>query len=194
MGHTKSILSAQPGLGGLYHAWLCSRPFWFHLPLVGLLLAWAGPRGGIGLAAGLFVLGLAAWTVVEWVLHWLMHVPTRRRWFRAVQEIHLRHHREPDNLPGSVLSLRGSIPLSAMFFGLALLLFQSVVPAVLFHAGLTTGYLCYEFIHLACHARWQIPGLAALQRYHGLHHSRHWNRHFGVTSPLWDYAFGKGPR
>jgi len=187
-------LAGKPPVARLHYGWLCTRPFWVHLPLVVFMLAWAGPRGGLALAAGLFLLGLFAWTLVEWVLHALMHVPTRSRTFRAVQEVHLRHHREPADVPRSVIMLRGSIPLSLLFFGLALALFRSLVPAVLFHAGLTTGYLFYEFVHLATHARRPIPGLTALERYHALHHSRHWNRNFGVTSPLWDYAFGKGPR
>lgn len=114
-------------------------------PLIVVFLAWAGLRGGWGLSAGLFALGLFAWTLVEWVLHWSMHVRTPWRWFRNFQEFaHLRHHREPDNLPGSIVTLRGSIPLAVLFLGLSLAAFGSLVPAVLFHTGLMMGYVFYE--------------------------------------------------
>ncbi len=174
---------------------MCTRPFWVYPPAVLLLLGWAAPQAPVGVAVGLYALGLAAWTLLEWWLHRLMHVPARWERFRRFQEqAHLRHHREPDNLPGSIICLSGSIPLAFLLFGICLAAMRAVVPAVLLFAGLTSGYILYEFIHLATHARWRIPGLAQLQRYHALHHSRQWNRTFGVTCPLWDYVFGTAPR
>lgn len=195
MNPNRSLVE-HPNLSArLYYAWLCTRPFWVYPPVVALLSAWAGPRAGWASAAGWFAAGLVAWTLVEYGLHRLMHVRTPWRRFRNFQEFaHLRHHREPDDLPRSLVTLRGSIPLSLLFFGLALLVFRSLVPAVLFHAGLTAGYVFYEFVHFATHARWRIPGLDWLQRYHALHHARQWNRTFGVTCPVWDYVFGTAPR
>lgn len=164
-------------------------------PLVVLLLVWAAPRAGWGASIGLFALALLAWTLVEWVFHWAMHARTPWPRFREFQEFaHLRHHREPDDLPRSIVTLRGSMVLSVLFFGVSLALFRSLVPSMIFHAGLTTGYLFYEFVHFATHARWNIPGVNWLERYHALHHSRQWNRTFGVTCPLWDYVFGTAPR
>ncbi|MBI4578838.1 MAG: sterol desaturase family protein [Planctomycetes bacterium] len=179
----------------LYEGWLCSRPFWVYPPMIVAMAAWAGPRTEWTAAVGLFGGGLAAWTLVEWGLHRLMHVPTRSPGFRRFQEFaHLRHHREPDNLPGSIVRLRGSLALAVAFLALALAAFQTVAPAMLFHAGLTAGYVWYEVVHFATHARWRLPGLAWLQRYHALHHSRQWNRAFGVTCPLWDWVFETLPR
>jgi dihydroceramide fatty acyl 2-hydroxylase len=195
MDHNQTMTEPSDLFGRLRYAWLCTRPFWVYPPLIAVILVWAGPRGGWGLSAGLFALGLFAWTLVEWVLHWSMHVRTPWKGFRNFQEFaHLRHHREPDDLPGSIVTLRGSIPLALLFFGLSLALFRSLVPATLFYAGMTAGYVFYEFVHFATHARWKIPAITWLERYHALHHSRQWNRTFGVSCPLWDYVFGTAPR
>ena len=63
------------------------------VPCVGLValgVRWSlAADGGVGLAAALVVTGLAAWTLVEYVLHrWMLHgVEPFRRW-------HLAHHRD----------------------------------------------------------------------------------------------------
>lgn len=195
MGRETAIGKTEGVLARLHDGWLCTRPFWVYLPVLVLLLVWAGPQAGTGATLGLVLLGLLAWTLVEWVLHWSMHVPTRSRLFRQFQEsAHLRHHREPDDLARSVVTLRGSVPLAVLFGALSLSAFRTAVPAAAFFAGLLLGYCFYEFVHLATHARRRIPGLAWLEQYHAQHHARHWNRTFGVTCPLWDFVFGTLPR
>lgn len=193
MNRSQAFVRPETLFSKAWYIWLCSRPFWMYPPIVILLVAWAGPRAGIAPAVGLFVLGLFAWTFVEWGLHALMHARTGSKSFSRFQQFaHLGHHHAPDCLPGALVTLRGSIPLAAGFFGLSLAMFRSLVPAVVFFAGLLSGYVFYEFVHLATHARRRLPGLTWLEHYHGRHHAR-WNRGFGVTCPLWDYVFGTAP-
>jgi sterol desaturase/sphingolipid hydroxylase (fatty acid hydroxylase superfamily) len=193
MDRTQALVQPETFVGKAWYYWLCTRPFWIYLPLVVLLLVWAAPKNPLASALGLVFSGLFAWTFVEWGLHALMHVRTRSKFFSRFQQFaHLGHHHEPDSLPRALITLRGSLPLAAMFFGLSLAMFRSFVPATLFFSGLLTGYIFYEFVHLATHARIRLPGLAWLERYHAKHHSR-WNRSFGVTCPLWDYVFGTAP-
>lgn len=147
-------------------------------------------RGAVLLLAGVFV-----WTLIEWLVHRSMHLRVRSVAVSRFQdEAHLRHHREPHDVEHSVVMLRVSIPLAAIFLAIAIVICRDIPTALMCHAGLMLGYLTYEFVHLATHARWRIPALAYLTRYHNLHHFRRWDRTFGVTTPLWDWVFGTLPK
>jgi sterol desaturase/sphingolipid hydroxylase (fatty acid hydroxylase superfamily) len=175
---------------------LRSRPFLVFPPVILAIVAWLATHGQLGWnSAALIAAGLAFWTLLEWVLHRLMHVrPLTAGMARFQYMAHLRHHDEPQDLEHSVVRLRGSIPLALFFFGLACLILQSRPSALAFQAGLMTGYVFYEAVHLASHARRPPFGMRYLMKYHALHHYQDDHRTFGVTSPLWDWAFGTLPR
>jgi len=181
-----------------FHNWLlCARPFLVFPPAIVAILVWTSLSGsvGIGQLLILYVGGFFAWTLMEWVLHRAMHIRSRSEAITRFQDMaHLGHHRHPDDLPHSVVRLSGSVPLAALFYLIILLVFRDLGQALVFHAGLMTGYVWYELVHLAGHARRRIPAFNFLKRYHQLHHHGDPLRTFGVSSPIWDWVFGTLPR
>jgi 4-hydroxysphinganine ceramide fatty acyl 2-hydroxylase len=176
---------------------LRARPYLVFVPWLALLFTWAILTGQVGrwLPAMLLIgSGVLAWTLIEWAFHRAMHFPVRSPALARFQDqAHIRHHREPHDVEHSVVNLSGSIPLALLFFGVCFLIFRDLQTALLFHSGLLVGYLAYEFVHLATHAKWRFPGLNYLTRYHSRHHLEGWNRTYGVTSPLWDWIFRTAP-
>jgi sterol desaturase/sphingolipid hydroxylase (fatty acid hydroxylase superfamily) len=62
-------------------------------------------------------------------------------------------------------------------------------------AGFMIGYLVYDLIHYATH-HYPIRGgfMKSLKRHHMKHHFKEPNLRFGVSSTVWDHAFGTLPK
>jgi len=182
---------------GTKNWFLRNRPFLVYPPLATVMLAYALLSATVTPVAvvGLYFVGAASWTLLEWLLHRAMHLPTGIDWISQLQySAHLRHHREPDDLEHCVVRLRNGIPITIVLLFATRMVLGDWESATAFLSGLLTGYLFYEFVHLTGHAGRRLPALRFLQRYHTLHHFEQWNRCFGVTSPLWDWVFGTAPR
>lgn len=132
-----------------------------------------------------FVLGVLAWTFVEYFLHRVLfhHAP-------ILSVIHERHHDEPQELIGTPAWL------SALFglFGVAgpawAIIGLGLDTAAM--AGLITGYLWYVFVHYASH-HWRPRRFSYLYQVrlrHARHHHLSRDGNFGVTTSLWDHVFG----
>ncbi len=175
-------------------SWLLrNRPFLVFIPLAAATAVWTLSRTTLGPARfALFgFLGLGAWTLLEWLVHRGMHADTGIAAIERLQDsAHLRHHREPDDLEHSVISLRHSVPIATLLFTLARVILGQTDQALAVMCGVLLGYLFYEFVHLTAHAQHPLPGLRSLQRMHLRHHFGHNDCTFGVTSPLWDWIFG----
>jgi sterol desaturase/sphingolipid hydroxylase (fatty acid hydroxylase superfamily) len=81
-----------------------------------------------------------------------------------------------------------TIPLALVLY----LLFSAVLGrfAAPVFGGFLHGYLAYDLLHYFIH-RGRVPTRFGryLRQYHLVHHYKTPDRHFGVSSPLWDLVF-----
>ena len=151
------------------------------LPLA--ILAFAGLAGIARFH--LVVAGLAAWTLVEYLVHrFAFH-----HCFPLGRRLHQLHHDHPSDPDAERSSL--STPLLAFPFGFLVLGAAGMEDGSAIFAGLLSGYLVFIAVHYAVH-RWPIePGswLYSTKIRHLTHH-RFENCNFGVTTNVWDVAFG----
>jgi len=135
-------------------------------------------------SVALFVCGLLAWTFLEYLIHgWLGHlIPS------FVSPIHWMHHREPR----AVFAVGAWIPL-ALLWTLGLM-FLGLSPWMIIDTGALTGFALYEALHYRIHFCAPRNELErGLRTRHLAHHGAAPNQLFGVSSPLWDLAFGTEP-
>ena len=167
-------------------------PLALYLPVVGYMLyvsLWRRQLSFVAVAA-LFLLGILLWTLIEYLIHrYIFHYEPKTRWGKQLHfVIHGVHHDYPNDARRLVMPPVISIPLAFLFFGLFLLVFGSLAPAVF--AGLVFGYLCYDMLHYATHHLAMKSGVWLwLKQYHLRHHFKDDHVGYGISSPLWDYVF-----
>jgi 4-hydroxysphinganine ceramide fatty acyl 2-hydroxylase len=167
-------------------------PLALYLPVVGYMLyvsLWRQHLSFVAVAA-LFLLGVLLWTLIEYLIHrYIFHYEPKTRWGKQLHfVIHGVHHDYPNDARRLVMPPVISIPLAFLFFGLFLLIFGSLAPAVF--AGLVFGYLCYDMLHYATHHLALKRGIWLwLKQYHLRHHFKDDHVGYGISSPLWDYVF-----
>jgi len=167
-------------------------PLALYLPVVGYMLyvsLWRRQLSFVAVAA-LFLLGILLWTLIEYLIHrYIFHYEPKTRWGKQLHfVVHGVHHDYPNDARRLVMPPVISIPLAFLFFGLFLLVFRSLAPAVF--AGLVFGYLCYDMLHYATHHLAMKSGVWLwLKQYHLRHHFKDDHVGYGISSPLWDYIF-----
>ncbi|NMM80182.1 hypothetical protein B2J86_04415 [Acidovorax sp. SRB_14] len=152
-------------------------------------LGFFGPEGRGAELAATALLGLGAWTLVEYGLHrFVLHgLQPFRRW-------HALHHAHPAALICTPTLL--SAALIALLVFLPALLLSDLWRACALTLGLLAGYLTYAVVHHALH-HGMAPGrwLQRRRHWHALHHrAGDPGDCYGVTTALWDRVFGTGHR
>ena len=69
-----------------------------------------------------------------------------------------------------------------------------LAPGVIFYGGIVCGFAIYEYVHYRIH--FESPRFAVEERLrarHLAHHTREPDAIFGVTTRIWDVAFGTEP-
>jgi sterol desaturase/sphingolipid hydroxylase (fatty acid hydroxylase superfamily) len=132
----------------------------------------------------LFAAGLFAWTIVEYVIHGVLGHAHRT----FVTALHDVHHRDPR----AVFALGAWIPTAVVMIGTWAMF--GWAPGVIFYGGIVCGFAGYEYVHYRIHfARPSCALEARLRARHLAHHMNEPDAIFGVTSRIWDVAFGTEP-
>jgi sterol desaturase/sphingolipid hydroxylase (fatty acid hydroxylase superfamily) len=129
--------------------------------------------------------GLAAWTLVEYVMHrFVLHG------LEPFQGWHLKHHDRPTALISAPTILSATLIAGLVF--LPALLLIGPWHACALTLGLTIGYFIYALTHHATH-HWRADNawLKRRKSWHAMHHHAHGDKAgcYGVSSSFWDRVF-----
>ncbi len=162
-----------------------------YVPLAAFLF-WRGLASGVPwpAAVALFVVGVFAWTLIEYVMHrFSFHfTPTGRLGVFFAYLIHGVHHAFPEDARRWVMPPVVSLPVTIAIALVVRLVFGTWYGPMI--AGGAIAYLWYDVLHYAIHrGPLKSPMGAALRRHHLSHHYSLPERRFGVSTTLWDHVF-----
>jgi sterol desaturase/sphingolipid hydroxylase (fatty acid hydroxylase superfamily) len=143
-------------------------------------------EGGLSLTAGLILLGVLAFGLLEYAVHrWVLHGPPS-----FATRGHSQHHARPAAL---IATPPFVVIIAALAIGAVLSLVCAAGAAALVVFGMYAGYNYFALLHhwehhhrrdVSCGAYWR-----RLDRSHRLHH-RQEGVNFGVSTTIWDRVFG----
>ena len=145
-------------------------------------------------ALGLFLVGWFLFTFVEYMAHrHVFHMETDTEVKKNIQyTFHGNHHDYPKDKSRLAMPPIVSLFLASFFFFVFKLIFGSAVFGIL--SGFLFGYAIYLFVHYAVHAYAPPKNfLKILWIHHSIHHYKHDDKAYGVSSPLWDWILGTMP-
>ena len=138
-----------------------------------------------------FLAGMLFWTLFEYVMHrFVFHwVAENERAKKIVYVLHGNHHHFPRDKERLFMPPVPSLILASVIFLIMYAIMGNIV--FVFFPGFILGYLMYGTMHYAIHA-WNPPfkWMKPLWRNHHLHHYKNDHKGFGVSTTIWDRAFG----
>ncbi len=146
--------------------------------------------------AVIYVGAIFFWTFFEYFAHrYLFHIdeyfPNSKLAQKAAYTFHGIHHEYPRDTQRIIMP---PVP-GLLIIGLLYLFFIVVLGdyAYIFMPGFVTGYLLYTRIHYKTHTTPVPSYLKSQYRHHALHHYKHPEKAFGISTKLWDRVFGTMP-
>jgi sterol desaturase/sphingolipid hydroxylase (fatty acid hydroxylase superfamily) len=170
-----------------------SVPITVFLAYAAVLLYWSVSHTSLSAATatGMFLCGTVTFTWIEYMTHrFVFHMKTFTDFRKKMQyTIHGVHHEFPKDKERLAMPPLLSISLATIL----LLLFRLVLGDLVFSflPGFLVGYAYYLSVHYIVHV-YQPPKnfFRVLWVNHAIHHYKHGEYVFGVSSPLWDYIYG----
>lgn len=139
-----------------------------------------------------FVLGVAMWTLLEYVLHrWVLHYRAKTALGRAVVDrLHEKHHVDPKDQSQVCVPFSLLLPLWLVMYGIIVLFGGGLYASLIFISGVALMMILYDITHFSTHYMQAThPYLQFVKKYHMTHHFVDAGKRFGVTSPIWDWVF-----
>ena len=171
-----------------------ATPFLVYIPVITVLLGYGLYTHATTFGAALvsIPLGWLTWDAMEYALHrFFFHWEGNGPFTRKIHEIiHGYHHRYPDDADRLVMPLGASIPLALV---IAALLYPLHAPrfTLPFFCGLVAGYLLYDYLHWAVHAKAPSTKWGKTMRAHHMaHHFAAPDKNFGISHRWVDVLIG----
>ncbi|MDZ7772570.1 MAG: sterol desaturase family protein [Balneolaceae bacterium] len=160
-------------------------------------VAWQrGVAESMGTALGVVLFAFFFWTFFEYVFHrYVNHLdeyfPGSELAHRIAHTLHGIHHEYPRDRERLMMPpVPGLIVIALLYGGFRLAMGDWVY---LFMPGFMTGYMIYAYIHICVH-RSKVPSVLKTQyRHHAIHHYKHPDKAYGVSTTFWDRVFGTMP-
>lgn len=142
----------------------------------------------------LFLVGLAIFFPSEYLVHrGVFHFFADKPLGRIVSRQHVAHHDRPDDVDHIFNDPRISVGIGTLYFLAYFGITRDLGAAAALSFGNFAGLLYYEHVHFAAHRPGSRPWTAwsrHMKKYHLWHHYKHERHWYGVTSPVFDHAFG----
>ena len=139
----------------------------------------------------MFFSGFIAFTWVEYIVHrYIFHMATYTKFREKFQYVvHGVHHEFPKDKDRLAMPPLLSVTIATVLLLVLKVFMNDLVFAFL--PGFLIGYAAYLAVHYMVHA-YPPPKnfLKILWINHSIHHYKHGESIFGVSSPLWDYIYG----
>ena len=188
--HAKTLSESYTGKAHAYHI---AVPLTIFTVFSAALLVWSVTHTTLSASTtiGLFLLGVIAFTWVEYMVHrHVFHMKT----YSALREklqytMHGVHHEFPKDKDRLAMPPLLSVTIATIL----LLLFRVAMGDLVFAflPGFLVGYAAYLAVHYMVHAFAPPKNFfRVLWINHGSHHYKNGELIYGVSSPLWDYIYG----
>lgn len=142
----------------------------------------------------LFVIGLAMFFPSEYIVHrGVFHFFADKPSGRILSKQHVEHHKRPDDLDYLFNDPRISLTVGVLYFGICFAITRNLGMSAALSLGNFVGLVYYEHVHFAAHrpgSKPWTPWSRFMKKFHLWHHFKHEKKWYGVTSPVFDYAFG----
>lgn len=179
-----------------WRPWLTHRlmvPKWLIAAALLATVAWLQPAWALVLVPAGFLL----WFPLEYLAHrYIFHAFVESDRLYAFSKKHVEHHRDP-NTPGDLFVDPSRMTfLGLPLFGIYCLIMWDIGQGLALMSGTYSALVYYEYMHLLAHsphAKPKAPWTKAMKRWHLLHHFKHEEHWFGVTTRAVDRAVGSDP-
>lgn len=142
----------------------------------------------------IYLLGIVLFFPSEYAVHrGVFHYFADKKAGRVLSRQHVAHHRAPDDLDYLFNDPRISLTVGVLYFLACFAITRSLGQSAALSFGNFTGLLYYEHVHFSAHrpgSKPWTPWGRYMKKFHLWHHFKHERLWFGVTSPLFDQAFG----